>query len=104
MNVEEISVAIQLVDKPGSKLRARADVVLPVEGVIELIGCSVVESGSTLFVGMPSRPGGQGRYFDTVALRGKIKALIEQAILAEYGRTLRTDNTVSFPKSDARRA
>jgi DNA-binding cell septation regulator SpoVG len=105
MNVEEISVAIHLVDKPGSNLKARADVVLPVDGVIDLIGFSIIESRSgTLFVGMPSRPGSQGRYFDSVALRGKIKTLIEQAILAEYGRAVRTDNTVSFPKSDARRA
>lgn len=88
MNIDDISVAIQLTANGSSKLKARADVVLRVEGFIELLGFAVIElDGGSLLVKPPSRQGKvPDQYFPTVALRGKINTLIEAEILAEYRR------------------
>lgn len=105
MKNDDISVAVRLTENPSSKLRARADVVLAVEGFIELFGFSIIESqGGSLRVAPPSRKGGD-RYYDVAALRGRIKTLVDEAILAEYGRMVKSDNTVAFRRgSDVRSA
>jgi hypothetical protein len=96
MKVEDISVAIQLFDKAGSKRKALADVTIPIEGLglIEIFGSSVVEAnGGALAVLPPSRQGQKpNQYFETIALRGRIKAMVTEAVLAEYQRIFKAKN------------
>jgi hypothetical protein len=106
MKIEDISVRVRHMNNHSSKLRARATVMLLVEGgFIELSGFSVFGSeDGTLEVAPPSQKW-QDRYIDTVTLGGRIAGLVEEAVLAAYRRTLRTDNTTSSNRgSDVRTA
>lgn len=78
--------------KPGSKVKAYADVSIPLglAGAVKLCGFLVVlrDAGEQLAVIPPSAKGKE-KYFDKVELVGKIRPLVEGAILAEYQRLAR---------------
>lgn len=88
MKVEDISVSVRIVDKSDSKVKAHADVGLAIDGFLEISGFAVIQSEGGLRVVPPSRKG-KDRYFDMVAIRGKIKGVIEEAVLGEYRRVLK---------------
>lgn len=88
MKLEDVSVDVKLVDKPDSKLKAFADVVLPLgpEGVIGLTGFSVIQTDNRPpRVALPSRKSGE-RYYETVTLIGPVRGIVEETILAAYKR------------------
>lgn len=88
MNSKSISVEVRLSTKADSKVKAFADVTFPLgdEGMITILGFSVLESdGRPARVMAPARKGKQA-WFDTVELSGKIRGLVEDAILTEYER------------------
>lgn len=75
--------------KPGGKVLAHAEVTIPLgqSGAIKVSGFSVVRfrEGEPIKVMPPSRKG-QQKYFDTVELVGRVRPVVEAAILAEYQR------------------
>jgi DNA-binding cell septation regulator SpoVG len=89
MTAEEIVVELQLVSGK-EKLRARADALIPLgpAGLVQLLGCSVVEQrGREPIVFLPSRKGQKdGQFFDSVRLLGPIRQLVTDAVLREYER------------------
>ncbi len=90
MRIEEIAVELRLTDRAAdSKIKALADVTIPLgaDGVIRISGFAVLqwEAGSPTRVALPARKG-QTRYFETVVPMGKVRSLIEQAVMAEYAR------------------
>jgi DNA-binding cell septation regulator SpoVG len=92
MKPEDISVDLKFFDKPGSRLKAYADVTLPLngDGFLKLCGFSIIQSDTEqLRVALPSRKHGE-RYFDTVLLIGKVRGLVQDAILDEYKRAIRS--------------
>jgi DNA-binding cell septation regulator SpoVG len=96
MNAESISVDLRIVEKVGSKVKAFANVVLPLgeEGAVTLLGFSLIEAAhGEMWVASPSRKSGE-RYFDTLVLIGRVRALINEAVLNEYNRVLRTRRVV----------
>src|SRR5207244_3923719 len=88
MKSDSIAIELRLSAKADSKVRAFADVTIPLgdEGTITVLGFSVLESdGRPAKVMAPARKGAKA-WFDTVQLNGKIRALVEAAVLAEYAR------------------
>jgi hypothetical protein len=88
MKPESISIDLRLSMKPDSKIRAFADVTIPLgdDGTITVLGFSVLESeGRPARVMAPARKGKQS-WFDTVELTGRIRGFVEAAILSEYER------------------
>jgi hypothetical protein len=73
---------------PDSKVKAFADVTIPLgdDGTITVLGFSVLDDdGRPARVMSPARKGKQ-TWFDTVQLTGKIRLLVETAVLDEYQR------------------
>ena len=90
MNPESITVELRLAANPSSpKVKAFADVTLPFGelGLLKLCGFSVVQGAENTppRVVPPARKGEQ-RYFDIVFLIGKIRHVVDDAVLAEYRR------------------
>jgi hypothetical protein len=89
MTIDDVVVEAQLVTGK-EKLRGRADVLIPLGpvGLVQLLGCSVVEQqGRGPLVFLPSRKGQKdGQYFDCVRLLGPIRQLVNDAVLREFGR------------------
>lgn len=92
MQTEDISVDVRLAGLTQSeKTKAFADVTIPLgaDGVIKISGFSVIQSpGGSPRVAPPARKG-KFRYFETIALIGKIRNMVDAAILAEYERLAR---------------
>ncbi len=90
MKVEDVSVDLKFFNKPGSSLRAFADITLPLngDGFVKLCGFSIIQSDTEPpRIAPPSRKGGE-RYFDTVMLIGKVRGVVQEAILNEYKRAI----------------
>ena len=88
MKLESVTVELRLSTKPDSKVKAFADVTIPLgeDGTITVPGFSVLETeGRPARVMSPARKGKQA-WFDTVQLSGRIRTLVETAVLAEYER------------------
>jgi DNA-binding cell septation regulator SpoVG len=88
MKSGSIAVDLRLSTKSESKVKAFADITVSLgdEGTITVLGFSVlVSEGRPPRVMAPARKGKQA-WFDTVQLSGKIRGLIEQAVLSEYER------------------
>lgn len=88
MKSDSVTVEVRLSTKPDSKVKAFADVTFPLgdDGTITILGFSILESdGRPARVMAPARKGKQ-TWFDTVVLTGKIRGLVEDAILTEYER------------------
>jgi len=70
-----------------SKLRARADVSLALggDGVIKICGFSIFQHDENQLphVSPPARAG-NGKWYDTVMLVGRIHKLVVEAVLEEY--------------------
>jgi DNA-binding cell septation regulator SpoVG len=82
-----ISVEVRLSAKTDSKVKAFADVTIPLgsDGLVKISGFSVIQRDLELRVVPPARKG-EFRYFDTVALIGKIRSHVDEAVIAEYER------------------
>jgi len=88
MNQKSIVVELRLSMKADSKIKAFADVTIPLgdDGTIKLFSFSVLEmEGKPLRVMTPARQGKQ-RWFENVELTGKIRQLVEAEVLAEYAK------------------
>jgi hypothetical protein len=89
MTVDDIVVEAQLVTGK-EKLRGRADVLIPLgpAGLVQLLGCSLVEQrGRAPVVFLPSRKGQKdGQYYDCVRLLGPIRQLVTDAVVREFAR------------------
>jgi hypothetical protein len=88
LKTESLTIALRLSGKPDSKVKAFADVTIPLgdDGTITTLGFSVLDSdGRPPRVMSPARKGKQA-WFDIVQLSGKIQSLVEAAVLAEYQR------------------
>lgn len=86
--IEEISVALRLIDKPSNAVKALCDVTVDFgeQGSEEVSGFRVIErDGKPAWVSPPSRQG-KTTWFEVVKLRGQIKSDVEAAILKEYER------------------
>jgi len=88
MNADSLSVDVRLSNKAESKLKAFADVTIPLgsDGVVKISGFSVIQIDSQPARVVPPARKGEFRYFDTVALIGKIRAIVDEAVLTEYAR------------------
>lgn len=88
MNVEVIAEVKMVTGK--DKLKGRADVLIPLgtAGLVQLLGCSIIEQpGKGAMVFLPSRKGNKAdQYFDSVRLFGPINQLVTDAVLNEYQR------------------
>ena len=87
METSSVAVDLRLSGKTDSKVKAFADVTIPLgkEGIVKISGFSVIQSDSDPRVVPPARKG-QFRYFDTVALIGPIRHIVDEAVIAEYER------------------
>ena len=89
MTIDDLVVEVQPVSGK-EKLRAHADILIPLgaPGLIQLLGCSVIEQpGKGLIVLLPSRKGKtDGQFFDCVRLLGPIRQLVTEAVSREYAR------------------
>ena len=88
MKPEDIAVEVRMSAKQDHKVKAFADVTFPfgADGVVKVFGFSIIETeGSQPRVVPPARKGTQ-RYFETVALIGKVRSIVDTAVLAEYRR------------------
>ncbi len=84
----QIFADVRLASKSDSKIRAHAAVTVSfgADGQIVMEGFSVFhEDGKAPWVAPPARKG-ERRYFPTITLAGKVRTLIEDAILTEYQR------------------
>jgi DNA-binding cell septation regulator SpoVG len=91
MKAESIAIAMRLSSKPESKVKAFADVTIPLgdEGTITILGFSILDGeGRPPRVMSPGRKGKQ-TWFDIVQLHGNIRNLIEANVLAEYERKMK---------------
>ena len=102
MDTSAISLNMRLSAKAESKVRAYADVTIALgeAGTITICGVSVLHSeGRPARVMAPARKGNQ-TWFNTVELAGKIRFLVETAVLAEYERkTSSSEELTGSPKS-----
>src|SRR5215469_3929233 len=88
MNTNGISVELRLSGKSDSKVKAFADVTIALgdNGTVTVLGFSVLDGdGRPPRVMAPARKGKQA-WFDTVQLSGRIRHLIDEAVLAEYDK------------------
>jgi hypothetical protein len=86
MREEDITVGLRLNRSGKGKAKAFADVTIALDGdgVVKIHGYSIYQDGSgNIRMAPPARPGAS-RYYDVVTLVGRIQALVEQAISAEY--------------------
>lgn len=88
MDITNLTVDLRLSSKPDSKVKAFADVTIPLgsEGLVKISGFSVIQSDSEPPRVVPPARKGQFRYFDTVALIGQIRRIVDEAVSAEYAR------------------
>ncbi len=86
MKPEDISVELRLVNL--EKTKAFVDVTLPLggDGVAKLSGWSVIQTNGQPPRVVPPARKGKYRYFDVVALIGKIHSLVDEAVLREFER------------------
>jgi hypothetical protein len=90
MKAEDVSVDLKFFEKPGSKLKAFADVTLPIgaDGFVKLCGFSIMQADTEQpRIAPPARRSGE-RYYDNVMLIGKVRAIVQEAILDEYNRAV----------------
>ena len=97
MNPDSIMVDLRLAANDSiPKLKAFADVTLPLGelGLLKLCGFSVIQPAENHLprVVPPARKG-EHRYFDVVLLIGRIRKVVDDAVLAEYGRQLGTEGS-----------
>jgi DNA-binding cell septation regulator SpoVG len=95
MKSDSIAVDLRLSTKMDSKVKAFADVTISVgdDGTVTMLGFSVLDGeGRPPRVMAPARKGKQA-WFDTIQLNGKIRHLIEDAVLAQYEQ-----KTTKFPE------
>jgi DNA-binding cell septation regulator SpoVG len=89
VTTDDLVVEIQLVTGK-ERLRAHADILIPLgaPGLVQVLGCSVVEQqGRGVVVLLPSRRGKtDGQFFDCVRLLGPIRQLVTEAVSREYVR------------------
>jgi hypothetical protein len=88
MKQESIAVALRLSTKQDTKIKAFADVTIPLgdDGTISVLGFSILEmEGRPPKVMTPARKGKQS-WFEIVELTGKIKSIVDSAVLAEYAK------------------
>jgi hypothetical protein len=88
MNTSNIAVDLRLSGKADSKVKAFADVTIPLgsDGLVKISGFSVIQTDSEPPRVVPPARKGQFRYFDTVALIGQIRHIVDEAVTAEYAR------------------
>lgn len=88
MNSSNVTVDLRLSTKAESKLKAFADVTIPLgsEGLVKISGFSVIQMEAEQPRVVPPARKGQFRYFDTVALIGPIRHIVDEAVTAEYER------------------
>jgi hypothetical protein len=94
MKSDAVSIDLRLSSKAESKVKAFADVTIPLgdEGTITVLGFSVLDSdGRPPRVMSPARKGAQA-WFDTVQLTGRIRGAVEAAVLNEYERKKKASN------------
>jgi hypothetical protein len=91
---DDVTVELRLVAKPDSKLKAFADVTVNLGEVGEFttFGWSVL--GDPIRVVPPARKGEQ-RFFDVVAMTGKLKTIVYTLIGNAYKAELRKRSEVS---------
>jgi hypothetical protein len=83
---EDITVEVRRSSKQDSKIGAFADVTIPfgTDGVVTIFGFSILNSDSRPpRVMAPARKGAKA-WFDVVELTGKVRQLVEGAVLARY--------------------
>jgi DNA-binding cell septation regulator SpoVG len=88
MKVTDITVEMRLSQKQDSKVKAFADVTIPLgdDGTVTVLGFSVLDGdGRRPRVMAPARKGKQA-WLETVQLTGKVRHLTDEAVLAEYER------------------
>jgi DNA-binding cell septation regulator SpoVG len=88
MTASDISVELRLSTKTDTKVKAFADVTIPLgsDGLVKVSGFSVIQRNSDPPRVVPPARKGEFRYFDTVALIGKIRSIVDEAVMAEYER------------------
>jgi DNA-binding cell septation regulator SpoVG len=88
MNTSNVAVDLRLSTKTDSKVKAFADVTIPLgsDGLVKVSGFSVIQRDSEPPRVVPPARKGEFRYFDTVALIGKIRSIVDEAVMAEYQR------------------
>lgn len=101
MRVTAVSLRLDLIDRPGSRLVAVGSVELDGELRIEYVRVLLASDGR-LVVAMPSRQTRVGEYRDTVhPTTPALRALIDEAVLAKYReesaiKPARVENRRSF--------
>jgi DNA-binding cell septation regulator SpoVG len=88
MKSDSVTVELRLSTKPDSKVKAFADVTIPLgdDGTVTVLGFSVLDGdGRPARVMAPARKGKQA-WFDTVQLTGRIRQFVETAVLDQYDR------------------
>ena len=88
MKSDSVTVDLRLSGKPDSKVKAFADVTIPLgdDGTITVLGFSILDADARPPRLMaPARKGKQA-WFDIVELSGRIRLLVETAVLEEYER------------------
>jgi hypothetical protein len=107
MNPDSITVELRLANGSSPKVKAFADVTLPLGelGLLKLCGFSVVQGAENTppRVVPPARKGEQ-RYFEIVLLIGKIRKVVDDAVLAEYTKQLGTEGSPGAGTKHGRRA
>jgi hypothetical protein len=88
MKSDSVTVEMRLSAKLDSKVKAFADVTIPLgdEGTITVLGFSVLESDGRPPRVMPPARKGAKAWFDTVQLTGRIRQLVETTVLDQYER------------------
>jgi len=88
MKSDSISVDLRLSSKADSKVKAFADVTIPLgdDGTITIKGFMVLETDKRPSVVLPPGRKWKQSWLDTVQLSGRIRSLVEEAVLAVYER------------------
>jgi len=86
MKTEDITVELKLVEL--GKVKAFADVTIPLgaDGVLKVSGFQIIQADEQPVRVVPPARKGKYRYFDTISLTGKIRPLVDEAVLREYER------------------
>lgn len=90
MTAADIVVDLRPADSGKGKAKAFADVTIPLgaDGMMKIQGFSVFQrDGEPMRVAPPARKG-SSRYFETVSLIGKVRSVVDAAILAEFERKM----------------
>ena len=88
MKSDSVTVEVRLSTKPDSKIKAYADATIPLgdDGTVTVFGFSVLDGGGRPPRVMTPARKGDKTWFDIVQLTGKIRQLVEDAILTQYER------------------